>query len=76
MRQQGRALSSWQLWALARGNDLRGDNDEQPIDVSVGKLHGEPANDMVGPDTMYKLAFLKDTSKSNKDGRAELIGAS
>jgi len=74
MRQQGRALCCWQLWALARGNDLRGDNVESPIDTSVGKLHGEPGNDMVGPDLMYKLAFLKDTSKSNSEGRNELIG--
>lgn len=60
-----------QLWAIARGNDCRGDKSW----VSVGKLFGTylPA-DVVGPDRMYKLQLLKDEAKHNKGGRTELIG--
>jgi hypothetical protein len=43
---------------------------------AIGKIWGvyTPA-DVVGPDSMYKLAFLKDMSKANKTGRNEIIGA-
>ena len=30
--------------------------------------------DVIGPDPLYQLTFLKDYSKANKSGRPELLG--
>ena len=73
MRAQGRVLTCLELWAIARGDDLRGNLEEF---MSVAKLHGSAATaDIVGPDQLYKLMLLKDESKANKAARPELIGA-
>lgn len=73
MRHQGRALTLLQLWAISRGDDLRG---SEHYDMSAGKVFGAYApQSIVGPDPFYKLQVLKDESKSNKEARPELIGA-
>lgn len=67
---QGRSLTCWELWAIARGHDLRG------IDVNVSKLHGAYSpSEVIGPDPFYKCQLLKDSSKANKTGKNELVGA-
>ena len=71
-RAQGRVLASLELWALARGHDVRGDEGAAQ---SVGKLYGMYLpSDVVGPDPLYKMIMLKDVSKANKDNRPEIIG--
>ena len=82
MRQQGRAVATWELWAFARGTDVRGrtadsrEEAEAAVQVSLGKVFGSYANPCsVGPDPFYKMQMLKDESKANKNGRNELIGA-
>ena len=81
MRAQGRMAAGMQLQMLARGQDVRGDNDPNSEDefevshVSVSKLHGfmVPEN-VIGPDRMYLLKLLKDNcAKHNQLGRPELI---
>ena len=90
LRQEGRFLCLFELWAIARGNDLLGiskkkhrkgeeagpDNELANSFVSLAKMHGsiEP-QDVVGPDTFYKIQVLKDHSKANTIGKNELIGA-
>ena len=79
MRAQGRVLAMMELWMLARGEDIRGDDKaDDPSDalVSVSKLFGGYIdNHIVGPDRFYQMCLLKDYSKANKTGRPELIGA-
>jgi hypothetical protein len=72
MRAQGRALVLLELWAIARGDDLRPITEDF---VSVSKLHGVYVRQgVVGPDQMYKMQILKDVAKHNKTGKNELIG--
>ena len=72
MRAQGRALACFELWALARGDDLRPVTDEY---VTIGKVFGSYIRPgIVSPDQMYKLQCLKDVAKHNKSGKNELIG--
>ena len=74
MRIQGRCLALWELWALHRGNDTRGEVVDHGI--SISKLFGSyEENDMIGPDPFYKLQVLKDEAKNNKVGRLEITGA-
>ena len=66
---QGRALACLELWAICRGDDLRGQL------TSVAKLFGSYVQGgIVGPDPFYKMQVLKDDAKANKVGRPELIG--
>ena len=72
MRAQGRGLACFELWALARGDDLRPATEEF---VTVGKVWGTYMRDgIVSPDRMYKLQCLKDVAKHNKSGKNEIIG--
>lgn len=70
---QGRSLSCLELWMLARGDDVRGNDD---CHMSIAKLYGTSMpTEVVGPDKFYKMQILKDEAKSNKTGKNELIGA-
>lgn len=72
MRSVGRTLCTLELWAICRGDDVRGSPEEH---LSLGKLFGAYAPPaVVGPDPFYKMQLLKDDAKANKVGRPELIG--
>lgn len=72
MRAQGRALTCLELWAIARGDDFR---SEDGSFTSLAKLFGSyTAEEILGPDRLYKMQVLKDCAKHNKIGRNELVG--
>ena len=60
MRSQGRALACLELWALGRGDDLRGVDKPSEAEsykagwMSLGKLYGEYASPQIlGPDPFW-----------------------
>ena len=69
---QARVLTCMELWAISRGDDVRGNSDAM---MSVGKLFGSyVSTDIIGPDRLYRVQLLKDSSKNNRVGRPEIIG--